>query len=50
MYEYDIIFETDSRQITLNKQAACNIHDLIKKIRDNYPNAHTFRVVNKVRI
>ncbi len=46
LYDYDVSFETDSKKLR-KQNTECNIHELIKKVRKEYPDARMFRVFSK---
>jgi len=49
VYDYDISFEVKGGR--LRKRLSCsNIHNVIKEVRKEHPDAHMFIVLNKVPI
>lgn len=49
MYEYDVSFETSNGRIQ-SQQTEHSIHDVIKKVRKDYPDAKMFRVLKKRKV
>lgn len=48
LYEYNVSFETDGKRIKA-QQLEFNIHDVIKRVRKDYPDAKMFIVLNKMK-
>ena len=49
LYEYDISFETDIKKLRIQK-TEYNIHELIRKVRIEYPDARGFIVLSKTEV
>ncbi len=48
IYDYNLSFEVGDKRIKA-QQSGYNIYDVIKKIRKDYPDAHMFVVLRKIK-
>lgn len=48
IYEYNVSFETGGKRVKA-QQSGFNIHDVIKRVRKDYPDAKMFRILKKMK-
>lgn len=48
IWDYSLSFEVGDKRLKA-QQSGFNIHDVIKKVRKDHPNAHMFRILRKVK-